>query len=221
MGLFHRHTWSTFTCNAQEIEGIKLINAKDITTKEVFFLGDLSLHRCPTHPNDSLRSDGECRSCFYRIKLTPMPKLNEVLITYKNCLTCGVYDITVQCGKFNYTVNKEYIKLKIQQIKKEKEDAETERLLNLGNPDYKPSKSDSEKIKEYEKIIEEQKQSISHLQTYLRTTLSRLNSSLKNDGIWEAIPPKVRRDLIAKYGDKASTYEPISVDDIAKFCNAK
>ena len=103
-------------------------------------------------------------------------------------------------------------------IKKEKNDAETERLLNFGNPDYKPpTKLDSKVSVEYEKVIEEQKRSISHLQSFVRVILSRLNASLKNDGIWEALPPKVRRDLINKYGEKATPYEPVSIDDIAKY----
>jgi hypothetical protein len=217
MGLFHRHTWSTFTCSASEIEGLKLINARDISTRETFSIGNLSDCRCPRHSWETLRSDGECRSCDYRVKVISSPKLSDVLITYKTCLTCGEYDVKVQCGKFSYTVNKEYVKLKIESVKKDKDDAETERLLNLGNPDYKPTVKNGKAISEYEKTIEEQKQAISHLQTYLRTVLGRLNASLKNDGIWEALPPKVRRELILKYGERAATYEPLSMEDITKY----
>lgn len=219
MGLFHRHTWSTFTCSASEVEGLKLINARDIVTKKVYFVGSIEDMRCPDHPHAGLRADGECRdySCTYKVCVTPAPKLSDVLITYRNCITCGEYTVMVQCGKFNYTVNKEYVKLKIESVKKEKEEAETERLLNLGNPDYKPTVKNGKAISEYEKTIEEQKQAISHLQTYLRTVLGRLNASLKNDGIWEALPPKVRRELILKYGERAATYEPLSMEDITKY----
>lgn len=219
MGLFHRHTWSTFTCSAHEIEGLKLIQARDIATKKVYLVGRLEDMHCPDHPHSELRSDGVCRdyNCSRQVFVTPIPKLTDVLITYKNCLTCGEYTVVVQCGKFNYTVNKEYVKLKIESVKKEKEEAETERLLNLGNPDYKPTVKNGKAISEYEKIIEEQKQAISHLQTYVRVVLGRLNASMKNDGIWEAIPPKVRKELIMKYGERAATYDPLSMDDIAKY----
>jgi hypothetical protein len=220
MGLFHRHSWSTFTCTANEIEGIKFISAKDIINKTQFCVGNPTDHRCPDHPSRTLRSDGECYSCNYKIATIDLPNLSDILITYKKCLTCGVYDVEAQCGKYKYVVNKEYVKLKIESVKKEKDEAEMERLLNLGNPDYKPSKpskSNDEKLKEYEKIIEEQKKSIAHLQTYLRTTLKKLNASLKNDGIWEAIPHKVRKDLIAKYGERATTYEPLSLEDITNY----
>jgi hypothetical protein len=216
MGLFHRHTWSTFTCSAREVDGIKFISAKDIASNKDYCLGHPSEHRCPNHPHRSLRSDGECFECSYKVAFLDVPRLDDVLITYKVCLTCGAYDVTTQCGKYKYNVNKEYVKLKIEAVKKEKEEAETERLLNLGNPDYKPTVKNAKVISEYEKTIEDQKKSISLLQTYLRTVLSRLNVSLKNDGIWEALPPKVRKDLIVKYGEKAATYEPVSMDDIAK-----
>ena len=124
MRLFHRHSWSTFTCTAREIEGIKLLTAKDIESNRTCFIGKPEDYRCPRHEDYPLRADGECRICNYKIIISPMPKMDDVLITYKVCLTCGEYDVTAQCGKCRYTVNKEYVKLKIQALKKEKEDEE-------------------------------------------------------------------------------------------------
>lgn len=207
MRFFHKHAWSTFTCKASEIEGIKLIGANDLLSKEIFLVGNIADHRCPKHPYQALQSDGECRSCYYTVKSIPPPKLEDVLITYKVCLTCGDYDVIAQCGKFKYTVNKEYIKLKIEALKKEKEDEETERLLNLGNPDYVPKNKNAIKISEYQKIIDEQKETIKHLQTYTRNLLEKLNNSEKNDGIWAAIPEKTKKELIKKYAKVSNTVQ--------------
>ena len=87
MGLFHRHTWSTFTCPASEIEGLKLIKANDISTKENFSIGNISDCRCPRHSWETLRSDGECRIAIE--KRGNHPGLDKKGMW---CLPCGYLD---------------------------------------------------------------------------------------------------------------------------------
>jgi hypothetical protein len=216
MRLFHRHSFSTFTCNANEIPGISFLGAKDIYTKEKIFLkGFTDKIKCDAHYGDYyFHSDGTCPGpgCNRKLRIC-VPVLQDILITYKSCSTCSDYEIKAQCGKYEYTINKEYVKLKIDILKKAKDDAEMERLLNIGNPDYKPSNAAPDNT-DYKKIIEVQKEDISKLQSHLRIVLKLLNDSKKNDGIWEAIPKKVKGELLKNYSKNAPEYDPIKIEDL-------
>lgn len=222
MSWFHKHSWSIFTCNADEIPGIQMIGAVDIHTKEKKYLkGFTEKVRCNQHSYSEyyFDSNGNCPSygCSNKLQLLH-PQLKDILITYKKCATCDRYEIVAQDSRFIYSFNKEYVKLKIELLKKQKDDSEIERLLNIGNPDYKPSGINEivKTNKEYESIIEEQKKTISQLQSHLRVVIGKFNDSLKNDGIWEALPQKVKKELITKYGKNAGTYEPMVLEQFVK-----
>lgn len=218
MGLFHRHTYTTFTCHANEIDGFRILSAKDAHTGAII-AADISDVRCPDHRKQYIRQrEDDCcicaaYGCDFKAYFLKPPPLKEILITYKKC-SCSHYLIDVQCGKNKYVVNKEYIMQKIELLKKKKEDAEIDRLLNLGNPDYnQPKETDGV---DHEKLVEEYVMVIDKLQNDIRKMTAALNHSLQNDGIWEALPDSVRENLIKKFGKKARQYAPLDPEDIIK-----
>lgn len=173
MGFFHKHSLTTFTCNASELQGIKLIDAVEIgTNKKMYF--DVTHMSCPRH-KEFLRPQGDCPICSFQGKPISLPNLKDVIIEFTTCQKCNYFKVTAQCGKYKYSVNNEWVKLRIVQIKKEKEDAELERLLNFNNPDYKKE----ENSKNNDQTVQEYAEAIQKLQKTLKVVVDKLNESLK------------------------------------------
>lgn len=197
--LFHKHTLSKSVFTADEVIGLKFHYAISLASGDTHHF---ERKPCPQHGMHRMRTDGKCESygCSTDFKIVTMPKLSDIVITYEKCMYCDFYSINIQCGLYKYTANKEYIKIRLDELKKKKDDEETERLLNLGNPDFKPKVDYEKKMHEYDSIITAQRETINKLTINYRATVDRLNESRKNDDIWERIPEKVRKDLFKKYG---------------------
>lgn len=212
--MFHRHSLSSFTMNASEIAGITFLGAIDVQTKENRYF-DVTKIKCPDH-GLYLRPHGDCPRCNFQGVAISKPDPRDVIIEFTTCQTCNYFKVTAQCSKYKYLVNEEWIKHRIVQIKKDRDEAELERLLNMGNPDYKKDEKVVKPECNHADSIKEYADAISRLQTNLRLVVGKLNESLKNDGIWEALPTRVRNDLIAKYHSKATIYQPIDVNELLK-----
>jgi hypothetical protein len=105
----------------------------------------------------------------------PYPK--KALVIYKACY-CVAYHVEISDGAKQYKINENYILTKVKELKKSKEDKETERLLNLGNPEY-------EAISKRDKEIEGLKQLVEQLKTHIYNYQEQLKKSVRNDAIWE------------------------------------
>lgn len=204
--LFHKHSTASMVIPANEIYGIKFHYAISLVTGEHHHF---ERKPCPEHGMHRMDTLGKCGAygCSTNFRVIDMPNLSEIVVTYVKCLTCDYYTISVQCGMYKYVVNKEYIKLKIDELVKQKTDDETERLLNLGNPDYKPRIDYDKKLKEYEQVIVAQKETLDKLRDYTRQKLNQLNESRKNDDIWNVLPEKTKKDLYKKYGKNLQPFK--------------
>lgn len=118
----------------------------------------------------------------------------KALVIYKECY-CGSYNIEISDGAKEYKINENYILAKIKEIKKSKDDKETERLLNLGNPEY-------EAISKRDKEIEGLKHLIEQLRTQINIYQEQLKKSVRNDAIWEKMTETEKRKLAKKYDFK-------------------
>lgn len=212
MGLFfHKHKFSVFICTANEIPGISFSECKGIHDSKKY----------------TIKTSGYCTKCGKNLDSnyncsfyggcgelhSVLPPLKDILISYKKCQLCDHYDVSALCNKYSYKVNGEYIKLRLDDIKKKKDDEETERLLNLGNPDYIKMKSNDETVSVLNKKIEEYTKTISTLQTKLRTTVGLLNESRKIEAVWEVLPEKSKKLIMKEYGKKARPFDQIDADE--------
>lgn len=137
----------------------------------------------------------EIKEGFYRYNWgveQTYPK--KALVIYKVCY-CGSYNIEISDGAKEYKINENYILAKIKEIKKSKDDKETERLLNFGNPEY-------EAISKRDKEIEGLKQLIEQLRTQIHIYQEQLKKSVRNDAIWEKMTETEKRKLAKKYDFK-------------------
>lgn len=130
---------------------------------------------------------GWCKSGYYA---EPYPK--NSLVVYKSCSICGKYFITVSDGATYYKLHEEYVLTKVRELKKLKEDKETERLLNIGNPEY-------EAISKRDKEIEGLKHLNEQLRTQIHVYQEQLKKSVRNDAIWEKMTVTEKRKLAKKY----------------------
>jgi predicted nuclease with TOPRIM domain len=117
----------------------------------------------------------------------------------------------------------DFIKQKIEMLKKKKEDDELERLMNLNNPDYMKNKVDKENMENmemekssYEEKIKNCLDVISKLEHNIRDVTEKLNKSLANDGIWNALLPADKRKLFNKYRGRIEEHKPVDVEAIIK-----
>jgi hypothetical protein len=206
--MFHRHKLVSSTLFASDLPLLKFIKATHIHSKSKFYIKYPNWHadvRCPDHPSHELNDNGSCRAyCSFKINLCDVPDPKTIVITITKCLTCNYYQIKAQNSEYIFDMNVEYAKILIDKNLKAKEDAEMERLLNYGNPDYDKKKMD-----------EGHKKIIINLQEHLRTALHNLNKSLLNDGIWEVIPDAEKKKLIKKYSPFAKTYN-VNVDETVR-----
>lgn len=80
------------------------------------------------------------------------------------------------------------------------QEAETERILERArvsmDPDYAKLAKLEQQIKDLVKIVGEK-------DLHLQQLRHQLAASQKNDPIWEALPKKVKAELVKKYGPKA------------------
>lgn len=118
----------------------------------------------------------------------------KALVIYKECY-CGTYNIEISDGAKEYKINENYILAKIKELKKNKDDKETERLLNLGNPEY-------EAISKKDKEIEGLKHLIEQLRLQVHTYQEQLKKAMRNDAIWEQMTITEKRKLAKKYNFK-------------------
>lgn len=215
MGLFfHKHQFSTFTCTANEIPGISFSECKGIHDKVKY---PIKTSGYCTKCGKNLDSNGKCSQYSgCQTQHVIRPDLKDIIISYKKCQTCDHYEISALGNMYSYIVNKEYIKLRLDDIKKKKDDEETERLLNLGNPDYinLKSKETTEKILDTQKQNEEYKKTISALQTKLRNVVGLFNEASKIAAIWEVLPAKSKKLIMDQYGKKAKSPEPLDAKEI-------
>jgi hypothetical protein len=224
MGIFHRHSLESFTCTADEIPGITLLSGIDIQTNQTA-LYDVTKMKCPSH-DVYFNRNGDCPryGCSESGKQLKSPNLKNVIITYTFCTTCKHYHVAAQDGEYKYRINQEWVKLRILTIKKQKEEQELERLLNINNPEWQvKQKENKENHVEpaTEDVVKEYSALISKLQTSLRVAVGALNESLKNDGIWEALPAGMRRDLTKHYKARAAVYKPVDVEELLKAIHQK
>jgi hypothetical protein len=129
---------------------------------------------------------GWIRNGYYAVAY---PK--NALVIYKVCY-CGAYHVEITDGAQEYKVNENYILTKVKELKKSKEDKETERLLNLGNPDY-------DAISKRDKEIEGLKQLVEQLKTQIYNYQEQLKKSVRNDAIWEKMTITEKRKFAKKY----------------------
>jgi len=169
MPWFHKHTYQEFTCTVKDLGYPTLIKYGNL---QVTTYGEKSWNY------------GECS----------YPSTIEIL--YKKCSSCEDVQIVLNDGsgkkiEFNF----EYFKIIIEKYKKNKEDLEVERLLNIGNPDYK-------KMQEMEDTIKVLNETLEKTKKYAHNILEQLKESQKNDIIWSVIPLKVKNELYKKYEKK-------------------
>lgn len=159
---------------------------------------------CKAHPTNGIVFDGTCSICSYQHFTTgPKPSYTNAIVEYKTCSECDWYEIITHNDTNKFKFNNEYLKIIIDRHRKKKEDEETERLLNLGNPEF-PSimkKVDEleHSIKELNLVINAKDTSITELQNELKKYKELYEESAKNDRIWAAIPSTKKKELIKKY----------------------